>query len=480
MSNGIEQPSTGAAPSSAGAVPWWRRGWARWLGGLLVVALAATPLLLTGDDDDGGDGSGDTPPTAAGEGDDMTEGPLRLRLQEGRAVAMAGDEVAVVDGEGLSQSRIDAVVDRLEPFAGEVEDRAAFNRPAETLPPPVAGETVATTFPPDPPGSDAPPQPDAVPAGPLEVLRVQPEGEVDIAPFLSLTFSQPMIPLATLEQLDAADVPVTVSPELPGRWRWIGTRTLRFEHSSEGAAPQVDRLPMATEYTVTVPAGTTSASGDELAEAVSFTFATPPPTVLGLSPQGESLPLQPVFVATFDQVVDPAAVLEHVAVEADGNRAVRLATEAEIEADEAARRIVEQALDGRWVAFRPAEPLPADTPLTATVGAGTPSAEGPRISADDQTFRGRTFPPLRIERTDCGYGGGCQPGQPLVITFSNPLDAAAFDPATITVEPALPGASIQIRGPELVVVGATEADTTYRITVPAALRDERGQTLGEA
>ncbi|HUG83649.1 MAG TPA: alpha-2-macroglobulin family protein [Euzebya sp.] len=130
------------------------------------------------------------------------------------------------------------------------------------------------------------------------------------------------------------------------------------------------------------------------------------------------------------------------------------------------------------MAFRPVESLPADTPLTVIVGAGTPSAEGPRTSTADHTSRGRTFPPLRIERTDCGFGGGCRPLQPLVIAFSNPLDAAAFDPATVTVEPALPGASIQVRGHDLMVFGATEADTTYAVTVPAALRDQRGQTLG--
>ena len=38
---------------------------------------------------------------------------------------------------------------------------------------------------------------------------------------------------------DEADVPVEVSPAVDGRWRWIGTRTLRFE-----VVPgEIDRLP---------------------------------------------------------------------------------------------------------------------------------------------------------------------------------------------------------------------------------------------
>jgi len=47
-----------------------------------------------------------------------------------------------------------------------------------------------------------------------------------IAPFLNVTFSQPMVPLATLDELSAAEVPVQITPELPGVWKWLGTTTL--------------------------------------------------------------------------------------------------------------------------------------------------------------------------------------------------------------------------------------------------------------
>ena len=35
--------------------------------------------------------------------------------------------------------------------------------------------------------------------GRLDVLRVQPEGDVDVAPFVTVTFDEPMVPLATLD-----------------------------------------------------------------------------------------------------------------------------------------------------------------------------------------------------------------------------------------------------------------------------------------
>ncbi|MCZ7668766.1 MAG: hypothetical protein M5U34_16990 [Chloroflexi bacterium] len=81
-----------------------------------------------------------------------------------------------------------------------------------------------------------------MPDGPLEVLRYSPEGDVGLAPFVNVTFNQPMVPLTSLETLDVADVPVTLTPDLPGAWQWVSPQTLRFEFDSEA----VDRLPMAT------------------------------------------------------------------------------------------------------------------------------------------------------------------------------------------------------------------------------------------
>ena len=51
-----------------------------------------------------------------------------------------------------------------------------------------------------------------------------------------------MAELATLEQLSSAEVPVTIPPALAGTWKWIGTKSLRFEYSSA----LIDRFPKST------------------------------------------------------------------------------------------------------------------------------------------------------------------------------------------------------------------------------------------
>ena len=397
-----------------------------------------------------------------------TTGPFAVALSAGRPSVATADDIPVTKGDKLSSSEISSVIDRLPPFttSGGAEP---FNRPPEPLPRPRVGTTIDKPF-----GSKSTqgPVPAPTPVGPLQVLRYQPIGDVDIAPDVSVTFNQPMVPLGTLSQLDQANVPVKITPALNGKWHWIGTSTLRFEYS--GA---VDRLPMATTYTVEVPAGTTSQSGNKLASAVTWTFQTPPPKVLTFAPENTTVDTAPVFIATFDQQIDPDAVINSITLDAAGTKvAIRRATQAEIVASDQVHQISEDTLAGRWVAFRPVSRLANGAALSISVGPGTPSAEGPRTSTTTSTYTATTYSALDVTGTDCGYGDGCRPSSDFTITFNNALDATVFDPSTVKITPAL-NASIGVEGNTLTVNGETKRDTKYVVHLPAMLRDEFGQTL---
>ncbi len=447
--------------------------------GLVVVLLAAAcacesePVGVGGTGVGGmGAGSGGVIRAAGAAGLEQVH-PLRVRLSPGAAApGETSPDAAVVEGEPLGEAEIRAVTDRLPPWGDAAAGGVEFNRPPESRPPPRTGETIEHRFPAGP-VSQAP----SVDPGPLEVLRVQPTGEVGIAPFVSITFNQPMVPLATLAQLDALDVPATVTPALPGRWQWIGTRTLRFEHD-----PQIlDRLPMATTYEVAIPAGTKSQAGKALARQARFTFETPAPQMQDFSPQDDSLDLQPVFWAAFDQRIQPSAALEAVTLLVSGQeQAIRLATDAEIEADEDVKRRIGHAADGTWLAFRPAAPLDADSPVEIRVGPHVPSAEGPNTSAARSIVRGRTYGPLRISEAGCQPSTyKCYPGYGLDVRFNNILDASTLDAAQFSITPQLADAVIAVSGRWLEIRGRTAGDTVYEVVIPATLGDEFGQTLAE-
>ena len=143
----------------------------------------------------------------------------------------------------LDEAATKRLLDRLPAVVAPPDDAQAFALREKSLPPPRTGKTVATAFPPESERS----APDAVAAGPLEVLRRTPEGAVPQAPNLAVTFSQPMVAVTAHADLAAETRPVRITPEPPGRWRWVGTKTLLFE--PEG------RFPMATDYTVRLRPG---------------------------------------------------------------------------------------------------------------------------------------------------------------------------------------------------------------------------------
>lgn len=391
-----------------------------------------------------------------------------LKLSAGHAQQPAAP-VPVVAGTPLPADRIAGIIHRLPPWKDDEKLAQPFRWPTQTTPAPKAGKTVDIPFP--GPGQDQPDKPAVGQSGPLTVLRMQPQGAVAIAPFVSITFNQPMVPVATVGQLAAAKVPVTISPKLAGSWQWIGTSTLRFAADSK----DFDRLPMATNYTVTVPPGTRSVNGGTLSKAATFKFATPPPTVKQFAPTGSSMRLDPVLVAVFDQKMDPRAVLRAITVTAgETSWPMRLATAKEVAADSAAAKATAVAPGGRVVVFRPVRNLPVDQPITVTFVAGTPSAEGPRATAKAATFTGHTYAALKLASLRCD----CSPSSPLVLNFNNTLDASVFDPAAIKISPEIPGgATVTVADNNIMVQGATQADTSYTVTVPAGLVDTFGQKL---
>jgi uncharacterized protein YfaS (alpha-2-macroglobulin family) len=147
---------------------------------------------------------------------------------------------------------------------------------------------------------------------PLTILDAAPRGEVgqrSDASEIRIIFSEPMIALGRSPA--NPEIPwVTISPRIPGQFRWSGTTILLF--TPDPATP----LPDATTYTVTVSADATSASGRRLGTPFRFQFTTPTVRLLSTEWVRRNNRFdQPVHIALrFNQPVRPADVLAHVRV----------------------------------------------------------------------------------------------------------------------------------------------------------------------
>ncbi|HKF54713.1 MAG TPA: alpha-2-macroglobulin family protein, partial [Blastocatellia bacterium] len=247
------------------------------------------------------------------------------------------------------------------------------------------------------------------------------------------------------------------------------------------------RFPMATSYSVDVPAGVKSAVGESLKSDKRWSFATPAPTVKTSYPDSGPRRRDQIMFVEFDQKVDPASVLNKIRVGSGrSNVNIRLATQVEIDQDEEISRLAKSAQEGRWLAFRATSDapdgtslaLPGDSQITVSIGQGTPSLEGPLVTTAPQTFGFPTFGPLKVEEARCGYDG-CRPMQPWSIRFNNPLDEAGFQQSQVRVQPEVPGMKIQIFGNNMVINGLTRGRTIYHVTLDRSIKDQFDQTLGK-
>ncbi len=402
---------------------------------------------------------------------DMPKG-LDLRLSDGKQGAPAFDRAKIAPAQKLTDAEADQLLSRARPIVNDAADQQAFAIRPKSQPPPRTGNVVKGAFPP-PASTLLPPKANETGAD-LKVLRYMPEGEVKLAPELSVTFSQPMVAVAS--QDDAASVkPVKLTPEPAGRWRWIGSRTILFD-------PAV-RFPQATTYQVEIPAGTKSATGGVLKDAVKFTFETPPPSMVTRSPNGGPQKLDVPLFTVFDQKIDQAAVFAKTVVSANGSKvAIARYTDDEIAKDKTLTAMVDAAKksehDGRWVLFHAVKEFPKDAEINVSYEGGMASAEGPNKTKSEQSYTFRTYPPLRLEDSECGWGDVCRPGMPFQLSFNNPLDDERFDEIQLTVTPAIPGAKILQSGGSITITGLTVARTTYKVVISGGLLDSFGQTLG--
>lgn len=353
----------------------------------------------------------------------------------------------------------------------------------------------------------------SVAPGPLLIERYSPIGESRATDELSLHFSQPMIPLASIGAT-LSQVPATLSPQVEGEWRWISTDLLKFV-SPAG-------LPMATTFTVEVPAGTRSALGGTLAAPLRYSFATPPLTLARSIPASgqEKQPLQPVIWLFFDQRVEPEDLLPHLALYQDlappkkiakggedaaaarrtvgvsssstkprkeppaptvpakaKRHALRLATQDEQDS-ESPSHWLSTAPAGTWVAVRPESPLPAEGRFVVLVDAEAPSAEGPRRNKAAQGFQFETIAPFKVLSATCGDGKLCSPYRAWQFTFSQGLADDVLEAGRVAeVSPEVENLRASVYYDTLSLSGNFAPNTTYTVTIKAGLRSEFGESL---
>ena len=369
----------------------------------------------------------------------------------------------------------------------EVRPRQAEpHLPIERARPPQTDDVEALPFP--PPEAGAPDLPEIHASGRLQVLRYAPSQDVDMAPNVSITFSRPMVPLTSHSTLAAQDLPVSLVPQPPGEWYWMGTRTLLFQPDG--------RLPGSTRYRAEIPAGVSAVDGSELVGAVGWEFETERLTLVrSWLPGSQRQPLQPQVALEFNQSVDRQALAPFITIKDSSEEEVPFAV---LSGDDPSltgelRSFLKQAMPERTILLQPTASLSPDARFTVHVAAGAPSAEGPLLALEAHELAFYTYAPLRITSVDCTTARyrrlfiayPCdQSSLDFIIFFNNELDPESLAAGTVSIAPPLPNGTVEAvhwdwEGRSALHIGGRKnLNTIYTVRIGPGLKDRFGQTLG--
>ena len=314
--------------------------------------------------------------------------------------------------------------------------------------------------------------------GPLGIVHAGPRGRTAgprESDEIVVVFDHAMAPLAERPFDDRSPV-FSIEPAVEGAFRWMGTRTLAFVPKK--------LLPRATEFKVTIPAGTRSLDGYELKDGYAWTFETPRPRLLRHLPRDEAdqLGLETETVLAFDQPVDPSKIRDYLSFTGsdESGRETRPAFDLARPTEQALRDAgIPYSVEGA-VILRPKDKLAPGFSYAVEVRAGLTGREGRLPMEENVLFRYSTFKEFRFIEFE--QEENREPGRPLTFRFSNRVVYKEFV-EKIRIEPKVDIPEYYQEwdqgNPTLWISLPLKPETSYSVTIPAGLRDDFGNVLGK-
>ncbi len=255
--------------------------------------------------------------------------------------------------------------------------------------------------------------------------RLPADGATEIAADtpIFVAFNRPVVPLMTLSDPHAADLPQPLSftPEISGTGEWLNTSIYVFTPD----AP----LTGGTTYTVTLRAGLSDTTGGILASDVVWRFFTERPKLVWHSPSSNSrlVPIETSIEFTFNMPVDLNTVRERFELRTTG---ILGGLFSELIPGE-------WTSDGETVVFQPDVPLDFDRSYRLTLAPGVTGRSGGLGMEESISSTFRTVPLPRILSTDPLHGeSDAYPYTSFVITFNTPINPdTVLDHVSISPEP---------------------------------------------
>ncbi|HVU02229.1 MAG TPA: Ig-like domain-containing protein [Polyangiaceae bacterium] len=301
----------------------------------------------------------------------------------------------------------------------------------------------------------------------FRVVFAAPQGTASSAAELSVVWSRPLRALEIAG--NAPPPPITITPPLPGKFLWVGTRAVRF-------VPETPRLPGASHFTVEIPGSMQALDGTRLGEPYRFEFETPRPKIVDSTPSdGQTgLELDRTLTLEMNQPVDPARLERVSKLTATTNGVTKgLAFTASRPDPKTPKKIL----------VKPKAPLPKNSTISLQIAASLVGEEGPLPMGADASVSFETYGPLVVAQLDCDKNsphGQCAAGSSIGLSLSNPVRAKDLEKA-LSITPPVP-LRPSTEGEDgfttyVSLGGPFAAGKSYTLTVAQGLTDKYGQAL---
>ena len=313
--------------------------------------------------------------------------------------------------------------------------------------------------------------------GDLRLVHMSPQGpttQAHMAERLVAIFDHPMVPLQEIPEGDGSSF-LKVEPSVPGKFRWMGTRTLTFTPSG--------RFPYGTEVKVTIPAGTVSLDGYSLKQDFAWTFRTITPEVVSHIPGdgGQWVRLDSPVRLVFNQAVEEGPAKQFVVlteISPEGRTTELDFSLGRLSSQEIKEEKLESAADNILI-LKLSNRLRPDCTYTVTVKAGLPGREGVLGLKSDFIFNFETYKTFALEKIEPREA--ISPHDSLRIDFTNSVSYKDLA-SKVRFKP-------EVKIPDYYLEWDSTSDsiwlnlpfapeTSYTLTIPADLKDEFGNELG--
>ena len=310
---------------------------------------------------------------------------------------------------------------------------------------------------------------------PLEIINITPSGEdVPAGRQIVFQFNRPVVPVGRMDR-DASEIPIDITPELKGQWRWLNTSTLALMLDDKNA------LSPATHYEITVKPGIKTEDGATLNKSIKHSFITERPIVTGTRFNTWEAPGMPVIRVIFNQPVSKDSIEKHLSIRIKGKEKKSIAFdikpdpeyEKKLEKmqkynDEGSIQraypeflsqykrknkftLVKNGIEYRtvWI-VAPKDELPEGSSIEYHIKPGLESVYGPEGGIENRIIDSvPAFPPFSFLGIQCyddkdknvlikqdDEGGCCNPDKAVFLVFSSPVfKKEAME--NISVEPAI-------------------------------------------